>query len=70
MESHAAARDHRGRFEEPLHTKGERGLAATALAGEPEDLAALQLESDVLHRLHGRIDVVDDREVAHGEQGV
>nr|BFF12301.1 hypothetical protein GCM10025699_36040 [Microbacterium flavescens] len=69
MEHHGAARDDGRRLEQALDAVGERGLAASALTGESEDLTALEFEGDVLDRPHGGIDVVDDREVVDREQG-
>ena len=70
VEDDAAAGDHGRRLEQTLHAVRERGLAAAALAGETDDLAALDVEGDVLDRRDRRIHVVHDREVAHGKKGV
>ena len=68
MEDDVSSGDDGGGLEQALHAVRERRLAAPALAGESEDLAALQLEGDVLDGGDGRVDVIHDGEVAHGQQ--
>ena len=69
VEDDAAAGDDGRRLEQALDAVGERRLAAAGLAGEAEDLAAVEVERDVLDRRDGRIDVVDDAEVARWRAG-
>ena len=59
-----------GGFCSPREREAQRGLARTRLAHEPDELAALQLEGDVVDGLQGSgiVRFVDDREVAHLEQ--